>query len=358
VPADIEFFDQIVSATGIEIDVDRIDEKVVADNLDWAYGLTGALSRIDTEKDDTFLLDTGTRRYLVKVAPHAEDPAVVNLQSAAMLHLERETPYLPAQRLIPGLDGQVETFIRDEHGRPRILRVMSYLEGSLLRDVPASEAQMRSVGVMMARTDAALSGFRHANDERLLLWNLKLFPHMRRLVEYTDDPVHRGLAHHVFDRFDQCVTPVADQLESQCIHGDFSPFNVLVDPDSPEFVTGIIDFGDVMYSPVLFELAVAVANQLGLDESDPWSSAVQIVHGYRNVRPLSAETTELLAVAGPARLLLRALVYGWRAVVDPRSREYGLLHSAKDWQRLQLALSVDERDVRERLAASEVPHVL
>jgi hydroxylysine kinase len=350
-------FTQIVSATGIELDVERIEPTIVADNLDWSYGLNGELTRIDTEKDDTFRLDTGARRFLVKVAPHSEDPQVVNLQSAAMRHLELEAPDLPAQRLIPGVDGQLETPIQDGQGRGRVLRVMSWVEGTVLRSLTPTDTQLRRVGATLARIDDALAGFRHPHDGRLLLWDLKLFPHMRGLAEHVEDRERRDLALRLFDRFESCVTPVMDTLESQVIHGDFSPFNVLVDPEDPEFITGVIDFGDVMYSPILFELSVAVANQLGVDQADPWGSAVQIVRGYREVRAIDDDTAQLLAVTGPARLLLRALVYGWRAVVDPRSREYGLLHSAQDWTRVQAALAVPEADVRSRLTATGVSRV-
>ncbi|MGE2735871.1 phosphotransferase [Mycolicibacterium vaccae] len=354
---DSKFFDQIVRATGIELDVARIDEPAVTECLDWSYGLTGALTRIDTEKDDTFLLDTGNRRFLVKVAPHAEDPAVVNLQSAAMLHLEETAPHLPVQRLIRGVDGQMETPIADAQGRPRVLRVMSYLEGPLLRGAVSTASQLQSVGAMMARVDNALATFHHPADDRLLLWDMRFFPHMRRLVDHVADPADRDLAHHLFDEFDRRVTPVLSSLESQVIHGDFSPFNIVVDEQVPEFVSGVIDFGDVMRSAVLFELGVAVANQLGRDESDPWAQATEIVRGYRQVRPVDPETVELLAVAGPARLLLRALVYGWRAVVDPASRDYGLLHSAQDWRGLRLALAVGDAAIRERLAETGRTHV-
>lgn len=351
---DPKFFDEIVCATGIDLNVDRIRETAVAEELDWSYGLTGALTRIDTEKDDTFVLDTGTRRFLVKVAPHSEDPGVVSLQTAAMLHLESVAPHLPVQRMIRGLHGQTETPIHDSQGRTRVLRVMSYLEGDLLHAADSTPRQLRSVGAMMARVDAALTSFRHPCDDRLLLWDLKVFPHMRRLLDNVRDPADRELARQVFERFDRCVVPVMGSLEAQVIHGDFSPFNVVVDPEMSEFVSGVIDFGDVMYSPVVFELSVAVANQLGVDESDPWDRAVELVRGYRQVRTVEDTAIELLAVTGPARLLLRALVYGWRAEVDPASRDYGLLHSARDWQRLRSALSTDEGAVRERLAGTGV----
>lgn len=56
----------------------------------------------------------------------------MNLQSAVMLHLESTAESLPTQRLIRGVNGQVESTVVDPDGNDRILRVLSYLEGSLL----------------------------------------------------------------------------------------------------------------------------------------------------------------------------------------------------------------------------------
>lgn len=43
------------------------------------------------------------------------------------------------------------------------------------------------------------------------------------------------------------------------IHGDYSPYNVLVDPGTDSFVTGVIDFGDSMRSALIFDPAVSLA---------------------------------------------------------------------------------------------------
>ena len=89
--------------------------------------------------------------------------------------------------------------------------------------------------------------------------------------------------------------------------------------------------------------------------SAAWASALDIVRGYQEVRPLPAGDVSLLAVTGPARLLLRALIYGWRASTHAHTREYGLSHSAPDWSRLRCALSVATSTVEAMLAATAEP---
>lgn len=343
----------IIATTGLELNSEQMAAELVAELVSCEYRLNGTLVRIETEKDDTFRLDTDHGPYLVKIAPAAEDARIVNLQSAAMLHLERTSPHIPAQRLIRGVRHQLETPVSDQHGRTRVLRVLSYREGALLHDVGASAEQFRSVGASLARLDEALADFRHPLESRLLIWDLSNFMHVRPLVDYVENRDDQELAYGIFDRFAQQVLPVFTDLETQTIHGDFSPFNVVVDPAKPEFISAIIDFGDVVRSPILFELSVIAANLIGVDAEDPWASAAEVVRGYREVHSMETEAVELLAVTAPARLLLRALVYGWRCAVDPRAREYAKSHSAPDWRRLRTALAVDHHVIRSTLARTQ-----
>ena len=335
-----------------ESPAERFPEQQVAAELRRQYDLAGQLSRIPTEKDDTFRLATDIGRFLVKIAPATEAAQIVNLQSAVMLHLEKSRPAIPVQRLIRGVRGQVESTVVDPRGNARLMRVMSYLDGDLLASTIPTPTQFQKVGAMLARLDSGLAGFRHPGESRSLIWDLKNFLHVRPLLELVNDHDDVTMATWIFDQFEALVAPRIGTLPTQMIHGDFSPFNVVVDPAADDFVTGVIDFGDVVRSPVLFELAVAVANQIGLDDRRPWDSAVEIVRGYRAVRPVPDRDVALLAIAGPARLLLRALIFGWRAAIHPHSRDYGLSHSAQDWTRLRCALSVASPTVQALLSAA------
>lgn len=340
---------QIARESALESNAGKFPEWQVVAELSRQYGLTGELTRIPTEKDDTFRLAATGGHFLVKISPATERTQTVNLQCAVMLHLENSAQAIPAQRLIRGVRGQVESVVIDPGGNVRVMRVLSYLEGDLMAKVKPTPAQFAGVGAMLARMDSALTDFRHQDESRLLIWDLKNFLHLRPLLELVTDRDDIAMATWIFNQFEAVVTPRLETLETQMIHGDFSPFNVVVDPLSDGFVTGIIDFGDVVRSPVIFELAVAVANQIGVDEQRPWDNALHIVSGYRAVRPLADHDVQLLAIAGPARLLLRALVFGWRAHVHPDSRDYGLSHSALDWTRLRSALSVAKSTVEASL---------
>ncbi|MBT2519916.1 phosphotransferase [Arthrobacter sp. ISL-28] len=335
VSTDSEFIDAVASESGLLAEQSQLADSTVLELLEQCYGLNGTLVRIPTEKDETFRLRDGEESYLVKVSPPDEDPVIVQLQTACMEHLERTAPDLPVQRLIRSLAGDPQVLIPAPEGPfDRVLRVMRFMPGDLLATHEASPGQLQLVGSSLARVGLALQDFEHPRADRLLLWDLKHFHRMRPLLDYVDEQHKRSLAEDIFDQFDETVVPLLDTLTSQVIHGDFSPFNVLVNPHTPEYVTGIIDFGDAVRTPVIFDISVTMANLLGTDLDNPWEHALHVMDGYRSIHPLPDRELEALIISAQARLLLRALITQWRASQSPQRRDYLLSHSKPDWDRL------------------------
>ncbi|MGK5693828.1 phosphotransferase [Streptomyces sp. URMC 128] len=309
------------------------------------YRLNGRLERLATEKDDTFRLGTDSGNYLVKVSPPDEAEAVVDLQTAAMRHLETTAPQLPVQRVKLTADGDDHVTIRLNDGRTRVLRVFDFVEGQVLAEVNPDAERLAEAGEMLGQIDVALRPFTHPADRRGLAWDIRHFHQLTPLVEHTPNPEHRQLAQSVFRLFGENVVPRLSDLETQVIHGDFSPYNIVVDPQSDHFVTGVIDFGDTVRSAVIFDPAVPMANLLGRTPDHPWRDACAFAAGYQRKRPIHASELPLLPVAALARLTLRALITNWRAERTPERRDYLLDHAKDDWINVERALTVNLDDV-------------
>ena len=341
------FVEEAALSSGLAVVHDAIPARYASEALLTHYDLRGDLKRIPTEKDDTFHLMTAGGEFLVKISPPGEHAGIVNLQSSAMTFAAERAPRLPVQTLVVNSIGQLETRLADPaSGAPRILRVMKYMQGDLLKSGDPSSAQLRQVGKALARLDHALKDFSHDHEDRLLIWDLKHFPRLRGLLDLLEDPRKLAIAESIFDQFETAVTPLMNSLRWQALHGDFSPFNVVVNASSEDYVVGIIDFGDTVHSPVIFDVSVAMANQLGVDPHEPWRHALDVLAGYRSEYPLEPDEAALLPITAPARLLLRALLAQWRASRSPGSRDYLLSHSDGDWERLYAAMAVPPGVVR------------
>lgn len=336
-------------ATGLGVSHTRIPDDLLTRLLLEHYGLCGQPRHIATEKDDTFRLTASDVTYLVKVSsPHEAWPDI-DLQTAAMLYLRETAADLPVQLPVPGRDGRFSYLLSLDGHAGRVLRVLTFLPGQLLADEDPTPRQVHQIGRMCGRLSLALREFQHPRQDRTVIWDLRWFGRMRPLLRHLTDPGQCALAQEVFDRFDEAVVPALPRLPRQVVHGDFSPYNLLVAPADTEYVRGVIDFGDVVRTARVFDVAVGMANLLCDDPADPWSKALAFVEGYVEVRALSESERALLWICAQARVVLRILMAQWRAVVDPTRRDYLLSHSVKDWTNLALAHAVSEQQITERI---------
>jgi Ser/Thr protein kinase RdoA (MazF antagonist) len=315
------------------------------------YGLEGRLQPLATEKDDTFRFRTGSTDHLVKVSPPDEAQAIVGLQTAAMRFIEGAAPELPVQRVKLTADGCDSVVIETNDGRSRSLRVFDFVEGALWAQANPDGEQLAKVGEILGRVDRALEAFTHPADQRELVWDIRHFHDLTGLVEHMPNAEHRGLADRVFRLFEATVFPRLDDLETHVIHGDYSPYNLVVDEQSDDYVTGVIDFGDTVRSAVIFDPAVAMANLVGRTPDQPWRDACVFVAGYERARPIKDRELPLLPVAALARLTVRALITNWRAERVPDRRDYLLAHAKDDWINVARSIAVPMADVIAQLRA-------
>ncbi|HJU93832.1 MAG TPA: phosphotransferase, partial [Pyrinomonadaceae bacterium] len=76
------------------------------------------------------------------------------------------------------------------------------------------------------------------------------------------------------------------------IHGDANDYNVLVDPERM-IIIGLIDFGDMVYSYTVGNLAIALAYVV-LDKLDPLAAAREVVEGYTSEFALTEDELDAL----------------------------------------------------------------
>jgi 4-aminobutyrate aminotransferase-like enzyme len=105
-------------------------------------------------------------------------------------------------------------------------------------------------------------------------------------------------------------------LRSQAIHGDCHPSNLLVDVEG-QSICGILDFGDMIHAPRVFEPAVAMSELL-TEAAVPLESLAAVLQGYVLQGQLQPAEIELLYDIIAARHATTLLVHAWRRQHDAR----------------------------------------
>lgn len=315
------------------------------------YGLSGALTALSSERDQNLRLVCDAGDFVVKIANLAEAHEATRFQSRALRHIEARDPTLTVPRLRPTATGALDVVLPSGH----LLRLISYLHGRPLAHAPRSTAQRRALGAGLARLTQALSGFSDPAASVELVWDIKHASRLRPLLPAVSDPDLRALCARVLTRFDAEVAPHLARWRAQVVHCDFNPHNVLVAEDDPDRMAGILDFGDMVDTPIICDLAVALSYQV--DADDPLGSTAAFVQAYQTVLPLTEGERGALPLLTAARMVTTLAITSWRAAQYPENAPYILRNFAGAAAGLRAILATPERDLVQAYAAPGAGHL-
>jgi hydroxylysine kinase len=288
-----------------EFDFEHLSEDEALEISDvWFDVPADTAERLDTERDDSFRLKTRHGDRVLKVAHPADTSASIDRQLRAMEHARRADHSLPLQRIVRTPGGGL--WLEPPSGR--VARMLEWIPGDLLLDSPTGATELAAMGDALGRLTKALSTFADAGDERPSAWDLQTVPRLATLLAaYPSDPVDEAVT-----RYSERVLPRVAELPVQVIHNDFNPGNVLVDASDPRFVVGILDFGDVVRSFRVADLAVALSYQL-YPLHHNWMDVAPMIEAFdRRVGLTEAERSVLIDLVA-ARFAQRILINSWAA---------------------------------------------
>ena len=285
------------------------------------FGIEAHAKVLVSERDQNFRLTTASgERYTLKIANRAEQRQVIEFQNGALLHVAEQDASIPLPRVIPNLNRNFHCSI-DINGETHLVRVLSWLDGEILADSESANGLAYRIGHLMARLGLALENYNHPGANPPLLWDMKRAAGLHTLLDDIDNPELRQLIGRNLDRFVRTAQPRLASLRTQVIHNDINRGNVLVNKNKPQEITGIIDFGDMVKSPLIIDLAVASAYQLN-EDSDPLAGALPLIAGYHSTRPLQQEELSILLDLIRTRLITSLLIGNYRVKLFPENREY------------------------------------
>lgn len=282
------------------------------------FGLSGTYTSLVSERDLNFRMTTAAgERYVVKIVSSVEEPARTDFQIAGLLHLEAAgLAWVP--RIVRTLAGEGYGCV-DYDGADYRLRIVTYLEGTLLQHGGISPALARDFGQRLAELDLALKDFSHAGESQDLIWDMQRAADMRTLMRYIADEPLRASVDSILQTFESHVSPLLAQLRQQVIHNDANTENVLVDDSGT--VSGTIDFSDMRRAPLIVEVAIAAA-YLRPDSDDPTQLIAPFVGGFHAKCPLDDQQIDLLFDLVQTRVAMTIAMLFWRLDVRDADDRY------------------------------------
>ena len=260
--------------------------EAAAELLERLFGIKSQVTALPSERDQNFLATAGC---VLKIANSAEDRATLEAENAALR-------LLAPTGLCPLVIGELH------QAQGHFIRLITLLPGRPLgaRKHPTARL-LEDLGRALAETDQALAGFDHPALHRDFDWDLA------RAEQIVDEDSELA------QRYRQYAKPLLPSLRQSVIQNDANDFNVLV---NGEKVTGIIDFGDMVHSHTVNNLAIALA-YAALGKERPLDSMCAVVRGYHAVFPLQDPEVEALFTLAGMRLAVSAAMAARQQAAQP-----------------------------------------
>ena len=284
------------------------------------YGVEGAASSLPSERDQNFRIGTD---FVLKIANPAESRDFLGAQNAAIDVLRGAHTGLQWPEVNPSLCGER---IVEQGGH--FIRLLTWIPGVCFADAPHTSELLHSLGRAVAQMDLALAGFDHPAAHREFHWDLQQARQARAYLPLLP-PARRQIVEAIFDGWKKIDWK---SLPFSVIHGDANEYNVLVDSEEARVVS-VLDFGDMVYSATVGNLAVAIAYaMLGRDE--PILDGRLVVDAYRELRPLSNAEIDALYPLAATRLAMSVCYCAWQAGEAP-GNEYLNVSNRPAWTLLE-----------------------
>jgi 4-aminobutyrate aminotransferase-like enzyme len=315
------------------------------------YGLDGILEPLPAEWDQNFRLDAGEAgTFVVKIANRARSTELLEFENAAMKRLSDSPGSIETPRVVNSLSGDSLSSISSSDGPVFHMRVLTYISGTPLATAQnIGDRTLEDLGYALGDLDRCLLDFKHPAMDRDLQWDLGQAEWISAHTHRIPDVRRRGIVERLLLQYRGRVVPVLPELPKSVIHNDANDENVLLVPDSKGGwkIAGLLDFGDILNSNTVNELAVGCTYAM-LRMKDPLAVTTRIAAGYHRARPLTGREIQVLFSLICMRLAVSVTISAIAAEEDP-DNEHRQISDRLAWEMLERLEPVDWADAENRI---------
>ena len=303
----------------------------------------------------SFHLVTAGESWVAKVGQGESARDLRGMEIRFAEHLRRKDSKFPiAGRLGTSSGGPIANF--QIAGEAYFASIDHWLPGSLIADLPfRGDEFLHELGALVGELVIAGSDFEESLAHRTHDWDLRRYDELvEPLISFIDDGDCASIVRDLVAEFRESVRPLLDTLPSQVLHHDLNDFNIVasLSTDYSWHVSGFIDFGDVIKSARVCELAIAGAYAM-LREPDPLRALGAVVEGFTSKSVLSREEADLIFPLALMRLSMNASTWNHRITTQGAS-PYAISRSQMTWPVVIKLASLDRAMATDfiRLAAN------
>ena len=294
------------------------------------YHLKVKASSLQGYDEQNFLLrGEDGKKYVLKIATDEHQIHFLDAQVKIINHLSNSNLASKFQHVLPSTAGkEISTLVIDDTNY--YLRLLTYLEGTFWVDRQEKSAALyQDLGNFLGNMDKVLSTFSHPAMHRHYTWDISTAMDAYKKLQHINHHEKRRIAGYFLLQFETEALPELTSLPHCYAHNDANDYNLITEGDQ---ITGLIDFGDMVYTARINNVAVACTYAM-LNNTEPLASAKLIVHEYHKINPLTEKEIELLYYLIAARLCISVAQSAFNASLDS-DNEHHFITEKPAWELL------------------------
>jgi Ser/Thr protein kinase RdoA (MazF antagonist) len=317
------------------------------------FGLTEIkVKKLNGYDNVNYLVETVTNKYIFKTYSYTEE-------TYDMVHAENETLFFLQKQNknkyptpIQFSNGSFIKVIKID-GEAQVCRMLTFLEGEFLGDAVHTKELIHNFGSTLAEIDLRLATFKsYTIAAKQWEWDIQYLILNEKYIDDIPNAKDKSLVRYFFQQFKENVIPIASTLRKQIIHNDANDWNILINNQE---ISGIIDFGDLAYTFLINELAVAIP-YICFNKENPLELASLMVKSYHTKLPLEEKEIKVLYYLIAARLLISVCNSAHSKLNNPENT-YASISEKSAWKLLHHWLTINpiEAENHFRLAINLTP---
>jgi len=231
--------------------------------------------------------------------------------------------------------------------RSHAVRLLHWVEGTPMSNLtpkPNSKLLFKA-GRYLAEMTTALEDFDHPGAHRVHSWDLLQTPNIRSFIYTIQGERQQRLVESVIKAY-EAMEGWETKVPWGVLQADFNDANIILDNGLGDLeeeqrarkkprwkIGGVIDFGDVVYSCQVNDVAIAMAYHM-LGQHHPVQAAAALYSGYCSLRQLLPEEQRALHTLVACRLAISVTNGALSQSKEPEN-EYLLLHAQPAWDALE-----------------------
>lgn len=320
------------------------------------FGIFGVATELPGERDQNFKITAKVGDFVIKISNPDAPVDVLALENAAIQIAgglaDSETHAFEVPKLIRSKAGSAIVAIQSGTKQICQVRCISFLKGVPLAEFRQhSPTLLRELGRQLGSLDRSLVALNSSvAAQRDLKWDLlKAAAIVKAIGPSFEDPKKQSLLGTFISHYQKIESRI-DSLPRSVIHNDANDYNILVHQDevTNQALISLIDFGDVLFSHTIFDLAICGAYVI-LGKEDPISAISELVAGYHEISRLSELELSVLFPLLCMRLCQSVCLASEQHSLHP-DNDYLRISEEPAWAALELASTLDISKVHSGLS--------